>query len=111
MFNVQILHARALAKKAAKLVSLAQIKNANPETLDSMVKIADRAQELYAVVKESKGGAIPANIKSFIRNADVMRKDYNARAVDGAYTKAERATFEALADELAIIVRVAANVK
>ncbi|UHD87283.1 hypothetical protein [Vibrio phage D4] len=111
MFNVQTNNARNLAKKAANLVSLAQIKNANPETLEAVVRLSDRAQELHAIVKESKGGAIPANIKSFIRNADVMRKDYNARAVDGAYTKAQRATFEALADHLSIIVRLAANVK
>ncbi|AEH21835.1 VHS1022 protein [Vibrio phage 1] len=111
MFNVQIINARNLAKKGANLVSTAQINNANRETLESVVKLADRAQELYAIVKESEGGEIPANIKSFIRNADNLRKDYSARAIDPAYSRPERATFETLGNDLSVIVRLAAEIK
>lgn len=111
MFNTQIINARLLAKKGANLVSTAQILNAPRETLDAIVKLADRAQELYAIVKDSEGGEIPANIKSFIRNADTLRKDYNARAIDPAYSRQERAAFEKLGNDLSIVVRLAAQVK
>ncbi|AUR81189.1 hypothetical protein Ares1_0098 [Vibrio phage Ares1] len=111
MFNTQIINARLLAKKGANFVSTAQILNAPRETLDAIVKLADRAQELYAIVKDSEGGEIPANIKSFIRNADTLRKDYNARAIDPAYSRQERAAFEKLGNDLSIVVRLAAQVK
>ncbi|QNJ59144.1 hypothetical protein [Vibrio phage vB_ValS_PJ32] len=111
MFNTQIINARLLAKKGANLVSTAQILGVNNATLEDVVKLADRTQALYAIVKESNGGAIPQNIKSFIRNADVKRKDYRDRAVDAAYSKREREAYSTLSDDLAIIVRVAAQVK